>query len=169
MPGGFHFPICIFFYGVLEETEQARQGRQAERQAASVILRILPLPSPPPPLPANSLQSLGGSCGDLTCSLPRTFKVPERNNTPQVIQNSLIRKSPGERKKEGKKKSGDKKQQQTWGGGEVLQPPPSLLFHYSRSHERTEKNGGNKAVKVFLGGEEEEEKEKSSGGEDGVF
>lgn len=35
-----------------------------------------------------------GSCRDLTCRQPRTFKVPERTNAQPVTHNSLILKSP---------------------------------------------------------------------------
>lgn len=35
-----------------------------------------------------------GSCGDLTCRQPRTFKVPRRTNAQPVTHNSLILKSP---------------------------------------------------------------------------
>lgn len=35
-----------------------------------------------------------GSCSDLTCRQPRTFKVPERTNAQPVTHISLILKSP---------------------------------------------------------------------------
>lgn len=102
--GTSHFQKGIPSMGILKGWEgKGRGGTGAALFLATttnIHSSVLPFihPSIHPFSRRASRQQLvvisAGSCSDLTCRQPRTFKVPERTNAQPVTHNSLILKSP---------------------------------------------------------------------------